>query len=238
MTLKDAVRDLLETAYQEQTTFIDSLPDEQRDQVGTFERWSAKDLVAHIVAWELRLMDNLAIIQRGEQPPEAGPIDEENRAIYDTHQGKSWAEVRALAADAYGRAVALVESLSEEELNDPAQSPWRNERPAWPVLIGNYVTHAMLHLGEWYAQHDQRDHATQFVESITERLLALSDVAAWQAACTYNLACFYALTGQQDAAIARLGEALRLNPDLAEWSQQDPDLASIRDEAAVQALYE
>jgi len=38
-------------------------------------------------------------------------------------------------------------------------------------------------------------------------------------------------------AIAQLGEALRLNPDLTEWSKQDPDFASIREEPAYRSLY-
>ena len=36
---------------------------------------------------------------------------------------------------------------------------------------------------------------------------------------------------------AELAEALRLNPDLIEWSKQDSDLDSIRDDPAYQALY-
>ena len=49
--------------------------------------------------------------------------------------------------------------------------------------------------------------------------------------------CAYALAGQKDKAIAKLGQALRLQPDLTEWSQQDPDFASIREDAAYLALY-
>ena len=54
----------------------------------------------------------------------------------------------------------------------------------------------------------------------------------------YNLACHYALAGEKERAIAGLGAALASNPGLAEWSQQDPDLASIRDEPGYLALYE
>jgi tetratricopeptide (TPR) repeat protein len=46
----------------------------------------------------------------------------------------------------------------------------------------------------------------------------------------YNLACHYALAGETETAIKKLREALELNPELAEWSKEDSDLASIREE--------
>jgi hypothetical protein len=53
----------------------------------------------------------------------------------------------------------------------------------------------------------------------------------------YNLACHYALSGQKERAISGLREALTLNPDLTEWSKQDPDFVPLRQEAGYQALY-
>ena len=66
----------------------------------------------------------------------------------------------------------------------------------------------------------------------------LDDDAAWQGTVRYNLACHYALAGRTEEAIARLGEALVLNPGLHEWSLQDTDLDSLRQEPGYLALYE
>ena len=55
----------------------------------------------------------------------------------------------------------------------------------------------------------------------------MSAVADWPeqyGQARYNLACFYALSGQTELALSELREALRLRPSLIEWSQQDPDL--------------
>ena len=41
-----------------------------------------------------------------------------------------------------------------------------------------------------------------------------------------------------DQALALLPEALRLQPDLVEWSKEDTDLSSLHDLPAYQALYE
>lgn len=61
--------------------------------------------------------------------------------------------------------------------------------------------------------------------------------ANWPGANYYNQACIYALSGKSPAAIEALGEALRLEPQLIEWSKQDSDLASLRDEPGYMALY-
>jgi hypothetical protein len=53
----------------------------------------------------------------------------------------------------------------------------------------------------------------------------------------YNLACFYAKTGQPAAALALLPGALRLAPDIMEWSKEDPDLVSLHTEPAYRASY-
>jgi hypothetical protein len=71
--------------------------------------------------------------------------------------------------------------------------------------------------------------------AVTEALLALSD---WRNVARYNLACFYALTGQKKKAMAELRESLQTNPDLIEWSKRDSDLDSLRDDPAFQALYQ
>ena len=60
---------------------------------------------------------------------------------------------------------------------------------------------------------------------------------SWQGLRRYNRACHYALVGGAAEALEKLGEALELNPGLTEWSREDPDLVSIREEPGYQALY-
>jgi tetratricopeptide (TPR) repeat protein len=45
----------------------------------------------------------------------------------------------------------------------------------------------------------------------------------------YNLACFEALAGHDDDAIAHLTRAIELRPAARDWAAQDNDLASLRD---------
>jgi tetratricopeptide (TPR) repeat protein len=47
----------------------------------------------------------------------------------------------------------------------------------------------------------------------------------------YNLACFEALAGHDDDAIAHLARAIELRPDARDWAAKDNDLASLRERA-------
>ncbi len=49
-------------------------------------------------------------------------------------------------------------------------------------------------------------------------------------AMLYNLACYEALGGRRDAALAHLRRSLELDPSQRDWALRDDDLASIRDE--------
>ena len=45
----------------------------------------------------------------------------------------------------------------------------------------------------------------------------------------YNTACFEALAGYDDDAIAHLKRAIELRPESLEWAQGDSDFDSVRD---------
>jgi hypothetical protein len=53
----------------------------------------------------------------------------------------------------------------------------------------------------------------------------------------YNLACSLALTRRRADALRELRRALDLGYDDFRWMQQDPDLASLRDDPEFRALF-
>ena len=74
-------------------------------------------------------------------------------------------------------------------------------------------------------------------EKTAKLLSELDESQSWQGVVRYNLACHYALAEETATAIEQLREALRLNPELTEWSKEDSDLASLREEPGYKALY-
>ena len=74
-------------------------------------------------------------------------------------------------------------------------------------------------------------------EKTAKLLSELDESQSWQGVLRYNLACHYALAGETETAIGKLRRALELNPELTEWSKEDSDLASLREELGYKALY-
>ena len=132
------------------------------------------------------------------------------------------------------RLVEQVEVRSESDL----KAIWHGERRYWQSIVGTGYTHPVMHLGQVYAELGDTEYATNLQEEAARELSGLDDSQRWQGVVRYNLACHYALVGEKGKAIAGLREALKLNPELTEWSKQDTDFASIRDDPGYKALYE
>ena len=105
-------------------------------------------------------------------------------------------------------------------------------RPLWRSIVGNGYIHPVWHIALLYTEFGAVDRATALYEQMADRLPVLDEDPTWRGTIRYNLACHYALTGQAERAISELRDALELNPGLTEWTQQDPDFASIRDNPA------
>ncbi len=237
MTIKARLVNLLQRAHEEVQTFVAGLSDEDRAAVGTLERWSAKDLVAHLAEWQARSTQSLAAARRGEPPPPYyHDIDQANAEIFARYHGRPWAEVLDVLARAQAEAVEHVQGMAEDDLLNTTRFPWQQGRALWRLIVGNEYLHPLGHLTQWYVEHGRPEQAARLQETAAQSLAGLSDAPDWQGLIRYNLTCFYALSGQKEPAIATLTEALRLNPGLVGWSKQDPDLAAIREEPAYRAL--
>jgi tetratricopeptide (TPR) repeat protein len=237
METKAKLVDLLQRAREEERTFFASLSDDERSTTGTPEHWSAKDVAAHLAEWKARMGQRLAAARRNETPPRYDDIDEANAEIFEQYRNQSWADVLKALERAHSELVEQTQAMPEGDLVDAERFPWQDGRPLWRSIVGNGYSHPVQHLAQLYLERGERDYATQIQETAAELLASLDDSPGWRGVTIYNLACHYALSGEREKAIAKLGEALRLNPDLIEWSKQDPDFASIREEPAYRSLY-
>ena len=236
MGKKENLLDLLDRTHQETQDFIASLTGEQRAQVGAADDWSAKDLVAHITTWNERLIDRHEAAARGEPIPTYGPDDHENAQIFEAHRDWSWDAIQRKMDEVHDRLTRLVQTTSEADLTDSQRFEWLRGAPLWRRIAGD-ATHVLIHLGQFSEEHGNHAYAEGIQQRTTDPLLALDNSPEWRGVTLYNLACYHALAGRHDTAIEQLGEALRLNPGLIEWSKQDPDFNGIRSSPAYQALY-
>jgi tetratricopeptide (TPR) repeat protein len=191
-------------------------------------QWTAKDHLAHIVAWREVAAAEFEALRTGVGPPDISNDDDlENAKIYERTHDMPAAALIDDSRHAWNALAAELERASEADLAKP--------RARWPeetygrVIVNHTLTHLAEHLG--YVHRDRRD------EKAAE---ALARWARDQAAATfpgerqegvseYNLGCFYAVRGRAAEAIPHLRRGVELVPGLRDWAQQDSDLDPIRD---------
>jgi Protein of unknown function (DUF1706) len=228
---------LLKQAHEMELSFTDALSDQERAQIGTLEEWSAKDMTCHNAAWKARLADNLLAVSEARSPTRTEDVNHQNETFFREHHGKTWDEALRMAAGAFQRVVAQVDSLGEQELESCEEFPWQRDRPLWRLIVGNSYIHPIAHMAEFYRNRGNRENAGKMIGEMARSMAGLDGSPVWQGNVKYNLACHHALLGAKAEAIRELLESLVLDPELADWSKQDPDLDSIRGEPEYQAIY-
>ena len=116
----------LQEEYQQWQAFLDQIGPARMDQPGVTGDWSIKDIVAHLVGWQPRLIARLQAAQRGEpEPPPPWPAhlqtdDEVNAWLYEAYHGRSVREVLDESQQVFQQLVAAIEALPDEILIEPA----------------------------------------------------------------------------------------------------------------------
>ena len=68
MELKPKLIELIEHASKEEQALFAKLSEDERSVQGEPDRWSPKDVIAHLAAWKTRMAEDLAAAARGETP--------------------------------------------------------------------------------------------------------------------------------------------------------------------------
>src|SRR6266581_9021305 len=95
--VKTIILDLLQQSHRASAAFVQALDETERTAIGTPERWSAKDHLAHMT---FCLHQNLiqkvtAILQQQEVPPREASVDQMNARMFAEHQLRPWSEIHA-----------------------------------------------------------------------------------------------------------------------------------------------
>jgi tetratricopeptide (TPR) repeat protein len=237
MDVRPKLIELLERTQDEEEAFVAQLTAQERERVGKVDDWSAKDLIAHLAGWKLRMADRLAALGRGETAAQTDEIDAENALIWSEYSDRSWEEVVQASSLGHRRLIDDLQAMLVDDLHDADRFESQKGQPLWRSVAGNGCTHPMMHLAEAHVRRGQAARATAMMESLSEGLAQLDESPRWVGVVRYNLACYLALAGEKNRAIEILGDALRLHPGLIEWSRQDTDLASLHGLPGYERLY-
>src|SRR3990172_5409158 len=227
MERKAVLLNLINEAYEIEQDFVSYLSDEQKLQLGSGDNWSAKDLVAHNAAWKRRHSENVTAVQQGKPATRVEDYAIENEKLFEEHKDWSWEEVLAYAKTVQQKLVNLVSELPGETLEIIGSFPWQTERPLWRAIYVYGYSHPLVHLAEHYRNRGDLGPAADLIKQLVEAMQSLDPGSAWQGGVHYNLACYHALSGALDEAIAELTQAIQLNPEFKDWAKEDRDLEAL-----------
>ncbi|HEY8799212.1 MAG TPA: ClbS/DfsB family four-helix bundle protein [Candidatus Limnocylindrales bacterium] len=88
------------------------------------DEWTRKDVLAHIEAWERRVVDLLERLRTGDALAEQVETDELNARFHAADRGRSLADVRSGQRAAYERILAAIDGAADEELFDGSHFAW------------------------------------------------------------------------------------------------------------------
>ena len=236
MDLKSKLLDLLQIAYEEEMNFNASLNDEERSISGSSDNWAIKDVIVHNSTWKVIMSESIIASLSGSNPRSYDSYDAENEKIYQRHREDNWESVARFQEEAYRQLVEQVELAAEDDLVDPDRFAWLKGRSLLKRTFHNGYFHPLWHLALLAIERGEGEHGFQMMEEVTRISLTLDESPSWQGQSLYNLACFYALSGEKDKSLENLSQTFTLSPDMIEWSKEDTDLVSLWDEPGFLAL--
>jgi tetratricopeptide (TPR) repeat protein len=223
MAIKDQLRVLMKASREKEASdLLPSVDDSPPSQPG---RWTAKDALAHLLAWRVAAAAELEAVRTGGTFV-SEHIDVFNAKVYEAARPQRAAVILDEGRRSWESLAAAVEACSEEELLKPRKR--RPEQAAWQVVPGNTYFHIGEHLGFWHTERGDDPAAEEAAKWAHDLASATLTEKPQRGTADYNLGCFYAARGRAEEAMPFLRSGLELNPSLREWARQDTDLDPIR----------
>jgi hypothetical protein len=134
----EAGRERLEVALAR----LDNAAMEERVDV----EWTRKDVLAHLEAWERRVVDLTQRLRAGDPPTDRVETDELNARYHAADRGRTLADVRAGEQEAYEQMLATLDGAADEELFDGSHFAWTDGDPLADWFRSNGDEHYDEHL--------------------------------------------------------------------------------------------
>jgi hypothetical protein len=134
MDLKERLQSLIELAHKEERTLIAVLDKKERMATGKIDRWSAKDIIAHITYWNDCTVNNILATLRKENPDIRGDYNKINAEIFELNKNKSWNDITTDLQRVYNSAIECVKTVPDDVNSAVARRQSTMENSRWNFL--------------------------------------------------------------------------------------------------------
>jgi hypothetical protein len=119
--------------------------------------WTRKDVLAHLEAWERRLLTLVTALRAGDPLPPSVETDALNEQFFQANRDRSLDDVRSGERDAYERMLAAIDEATDEELFDGTHFRWTDGEPFASWFRANGDEHYDEHLEQLSRPARQHD---------------------------------------------------------------------------------
>lgn len=231
--MRDTLLQAIETGYQLHLSFVNLVPDDEKAITGTFENWSAKDTLGHVIFWIENLNIHIQQAMHGTPLTDYEDFNTHNAEDYPRKKPLTWPETLELLTSTFETMSRLIREfpINEADLQRDDWERWTGGRTLEGAVLGSVIAHPLLHFVDYMLKNN---HVAE-MEALVQQAGQVP-YERTQAVIAYNLACYYALNHHPEKAFPLLREAFARHAPLKEWSQQDSDLETLRDLPEYQAL--
>lgn len=233
--MRETLLKAVEDGRQMHLDFVGRLTDEEKATTGTFEDWSGKDVLGHVLFWIENLNIHIQQAMQGAPLTDYEDYNAHNAEDYPRKKTLSWPEMLELLNTTFDTLTRLLTEfpINEADLTREEWEKWTGGRTLQNAVLGSGIVHPVDHFVHFLLNHNRVADMELIVQKASEMLSPYERV---QANVGYNLACYYAKQNQPEKALPLLRAAFAKNDRLKEWSQQDSDIDNLRELPEYQAL--
>ncbi|MDP9316531.1 MAG: ClbS/DfsB family four-helix bundle protein [Chloroflexota bacterium] len=112
---------------------------------------SVKDILAHLTAWEQRIIQRLDTAHQGDAAPlqtmTRADMDQFNAHVLAANRDRSWQEVVTAFHHSFQQLLDRVQAFTDAELTEPQHFAWLEGSPLWRYLLsGPAYFHYQAHM--------------------------------------------------------------------------------------------
>lgn len=156
---KDTLLQKMRDGYTSFSTFIATLPHDQLTTPGVNGKWSVKDNLAHLSAWQKRTINVVHAVRDAVNRPDPTPgmsEDEINEQFYQANRTRSLVDIQSELSTVSQQLISSVQELTEAQINGPL--PWNDGNAVWSNILGNTSEHYEEHrqiIQHWLASQNK-----------------------------------------------------------------------------------
>ena len=218
--------ELLARGQADQDTLGERLSPEERSARGELHAWRPKDHVAHNNFWRQDAIDRLQAAHDGRVPEDTeSQTLALNDRVFQEQRETPWEALVKETARLRAETGRLIDRLSADDLSQRDRYQWQRGESLEGLVFVNWYDHPAEHWADVYLSRKEVDRALEIRQAVAATVEKLfPDNPKLYSYMAYKLGGMYARNGRPEKAVEAVSDALKANPSLIQWIEQDADL--------------